>query len=244
MVRRRRKREGEDFGVGDYEFPERASPSLEFARDIFFRVIARIEPRTLFDLCCLGIPPEILQPMTIEDETELVDGPEIQDWGRRWNLIDEWARQRAVHTLVSWTQDWGEWEWAPDARIAWALTSKEERRFTFVDQGYDPALDHWPHFQECIEREFKRALAAYKNLQQARAIVADMVRVRPKRSKHLLWLARFQVKKESYGQIARGERIATGKLSPDAQAIYDAVKRTAKWLGLTLRTQFEDIDSP
>jgi hypothetical protein len=187
-------------------------------RRLFLERSAIIEPQLLMTL-----------RMTIAN-----DESSLSQWGARWNLNDLWCRALA--------QDTARWYAArPDAR-GWEFenTGIFAGHFPFAIEPlrlgpfyYDPTWRRRAAFKEQILGLIVKALEDYCDRTEAAALVAGLIRAPRKREvEHLDWLARYQVRSESFASIAR---TASFKFKGGRQTVRKAIVEFAEYIELTLR---------
>lgn len=208
-------------------------------RRLFLHLAGEIEPCLLPSLC--GIEPDDKETLTA--------------WATYWHLTDSWCLDAALAALKSWHKypiDWGPGakleEWKP-RRIEWKFSPAAGESVPFgaaleVDPDrlrlwYDST--HYPRqfFMAAVLKEVARMVNAHCDRVEALMRQKGLRRAPSKRDfRHFWWLARFQVKGESFENIAGDSRSAdradvTEKVTADAVEV--AVRRTARLIGLTLR---------
>jgi hypothetical protein len=162
----------------------------------------------------------------------------LEDWARRWNLFDTWCLDLAFLQILT-----------PGRRragLGWHLGGGD--RFRDVEplsaplpfRAWEPTVQTRPGYEADMRRAFRKLrrpafdqlLAEYCDDVERRATKAGLVKLPTKREPiHYRWLARFQVG-EDFEAIAQdsGDSVARSEA-----AIERAVRRTAKFIGLTLR---------
>jgi len=154
-------------------------------------------------------------------------------WSRKWRLGDAWCLAAAVDTLadLSAAGDAAEpgplsYPWATMIEIPF---SDAEMRFTFSDRGWSPTLVRWERFEGWLDDAYERAKRDYKERIEALCRDEGLVAVTPRRQRkgdHFDWLARSQVGRDTYSEIARA-------VGTTRQGVSKAVKAAAASIGLT-----------
>jgi hypothetical protein len=254
-ARSRAKHKHAHLGIGDWEWPASDLRSQEFARRVFLDAVAAECPAVLEDLrarayepCCQHLA---MQEGTVGDVTEaaaLTLRDAVRMWGERWHLTDQWILDAALATIVAWANDAPGGEWWPDAQAAvvglvgkhfvldadtvtrWRAIEVPSRaeRLVFDADAWEPAAMRWQDWETRVVERFKETLADHRTTIEKRAAEAGMVRTEIRREEHLLWLARYQVGKESFSAIGRAAGV-------DRAAVARAIKTAATLCGLTLR---------
>ena len=171
---------------------------------------------------------ETLRVVSPDDEQALAS------WGRGWNLTDHWCLVLARDTVRWWASH-------PDAR-GWEFSAKGifVGMFPFSIQAlklgkfyYDPTWRRRGDFKKYVHGEVAQAVESYCDRVEAEAIAAGLKRSPRRREiEHFDWLARYQVKRESFASIARS---SSYKFKGGRQTVRKAIVELAEYLSLRLR---------
>jgi hypothetical protein len=171
-------------------------------------------------------------------------------WSNAWHLKPEWCLEFALRTMWEWNNFPPQREklmWQQGGG-GWVVpTREEERQFTFEHPGWEPTYDFRKSIKQEIQEAFNRQLEAY--LDRIETLVKDRGFVKTKRKnepEHFEWLACFQVKRMSYGEIKDSFKQQANQskkvyVSDDTKVIRKAVGDLAKFIELPLR---EDGTAP
>jgi len=163
------------------------------------------------------------------------DADGLSAWAKRWHLTDGWCPLLADDTL------------------RWYATRPEAQGWEFEGQGIfvgsfpfaiTPLIlepfyhDHtWrsrAEFKACVQAKMERATEDYCDRIDANALAAGLKRApRKRQAEHFDWLARYQVKGETFASIAE---TSSQKFVGGRQTVRKAVTELAKYLELTLRS--------
>jgi len=126
-------------------------------------------------------------------------------------------------------------EWLVLPEVTWFRpTSAEERRLSFVDEGWESTTEAKAVARKRILAAFVRALDEYLEDQEERLLWStDKWRQTPgyaAREQYMEWLVRYQCLDESFTEIAR-----SFSANPNHQTVAIPVGKLAKLMGLTLR---------
>jgi hypothetical protein len=166
----------------------------------------------------------------------------LRKWGKTWHLSDPW-RLKWAHTQLKlrWGKKRGLWPPTDRAQaFAAALALGDFKPVSgpplkpealrFETKGWEIEREDRRSFEARAKKEFLCALKAYGDENEQRAERAGLLRTPERRTEHHFnWLARYQVKGKRFADIARN----TPALTPKTVEV--AVKRLAKFVGLTLR---------
>jgi hypothetical protein len=222
-----------------HTFTDPLARARERWRQLFLHLADQIEPYLLPSLC--GIEPN--------------DEKTLTAWAEYWHLTDSWCLDAALAALKSWHEYPVDWdpgakveEWKP-RRIEWKFSPAAGESIPFgvaldIDPDplrlwYDPTHYSRQDFKAAVLEETARIVDAHCDRVDALMRQKGLRRAPSKRDfRHFWWLARFQVKGESFESIAGDSRSAdkadaTEALTADAVEV--AVRRTARFIGLTLR---------
>jgi hypothetical protein len=214
------------WGDGDFYVPELASDGRsglvpgrpDVYRRRFLERAAIAEPELL----------TTLRSVTPNDAGRLLA------WGKRWHLTDRWSLVLAGDTA------------------RWYATHPDARGWEFQGQGifagsfpfairplwlgafyHDPTWRSRGDFQADVLEQVRQALDDYCDRIEAAALAAGLKRATRKQGvEHFDWLARYQVKGESFASIAKAVRY---KFGGGRQTVRKAIIELAKYLELTLR---------
>lgn len=173
----------------------------------------------------------------------------LRDWARRWELhtsVDDWLLWTAAETVLWWCQcraaresesvdylpDDGR-EWWHGGHLEPIQLRDDEKRVAFPAFDWDPQLELKADAAKRIGTDLDRILHEQLDDIESHARGRDMVRPVTKAtgSEHFRWLVRWQVRRESYREIAD----STGDRNLTQNAIQLAVRETALLVGLTRR---------
>jgi hypothetical protein len=215
------------WGNGDFYMLARARDgrsafvpgAADFHRQLFLTRAATIEPQLL----------ESLRQVAVDD----VFGLAL--WATRWNLTDRWCLALA-HDTLRWyaTQpEAGGWQFEGKGICAgffpFPIKPLEIEPFYF-----DPTQRRRKAFKRYVLERVAREVDDYCDKIEAAALAAGLKRTPRKQAiEHFDWLARHQVKNESFAFIARN---VPYKFTGGRQTIRKAVVQLADYLKLTLRT--------
>ena len=158
-------------------------------------------------------------------------------WANRFKLIPdetaraEWVLDAAVASLL----DWEEFPNAPcrlrlpGIRVSWP----EPEWLTYSDSWcWNPALQPERDFDRWVRSKFQKALEQYKKRASNPYAAGDWKAPPEKRKhgKHFRWLVYYQIRVMSPNDIEARDEEAGGTV-----AIFKAVQKTAKQIGLKLR---------
>jgi len=224
----------------------------EFERDAWPRDSVD-EARQRFMKMCVGVEPQVLRSL-LQDATwaESLAGGDppspmtaheaLGRWGETWQLSEPWCLDWAcLQVALRGAKKRGLW---PPPNRAHAIAANlvfgnvklvsgpplKTEAFRFESAGWEIEQDDRRSFEAQTKKEFVAALKAYGDENEQRAEREGMLRTPELRTEHHFnWLARYQVKGERFADIAAN----TAALTPKAVEV--AVKRLAKFIGLTLR---------
>jgi hypothetical protein len=184
----------------------------------FLERAAIIEPQLL----------ETLRAVAANDERELAS------WARRWRLTDPWCVVLARDTIRWWASQ-------PDSR-GWEFQTQgisigsfpfPIQPLTLDEFYYDPTYRRRGDFKRYVLDKVDEALKHYCDQVETDALAAGLIRSPKKRDiEHFDWLARYQVRGESFASIAQ---TASYKFRGGRQTVRKAVVELAEYLSLKLR---------
>lgn len=156
----------------------------------------------------------------------------IAKWQRKWNLTDPWCAEVARNTL------WARLSYYINGLTAvWGVGRRADRYVTPPSRvrdeqvlGLHPVEPFWDRGKETwpqVEARFLAAIRAQRDRIEA-AATEEMLAPTHKELAHFVWLANYQVCRHRYSAIAEDS-------CRDPQTIRDAVKGTARLIGLTRR---------
>ena len=165
-------------------------------------------------------------------------------WAHKWRLEDDWCLEAAVKTLaiLSAAGDTAEPQplHYPGTRMIELPFADSELRFEFSNSGWSPTLTSWEVAEKWIDWHYGQVKKAYRERIDALCRERGLQPVRGTKVRagdHFEWVARFQVGRELWTEIAEveTERLRTrGKPGVSADAVAKAVREKAQLLGLTL----------
>jgi hypothetical protein len=243
---------------GEYE-PANRELSIGNARVAFLNAVSLHVPKVLEELSCQ--PFEIYKSIGApfvqwwEIKYGRVGGMtglrgSLIGWSNVWRLTPEWCLEHALRTM---------WEWRNlpprHEKLMWQQggggwvvpTREEERRFTFEHPGWEPTYDFRRSIKQEIQEAFNQQLEAYLDRIESLVKERGFVKTKQKNEReHFEWLACFQVKGMSYGEIKDSFKQQTNPrnkvyVSDDTKSIRKAIGDLAKFIQLPLR---EDGTAP
>ncbi len=169
-------------------------------------------------------------------------------WGGRWHLDTEWVYDAALGQLMAWSEHPDatrsaaavDLKWTHFPAAAWFPAGGENRRFSFEHEGWDWLTQTADMARDVIRADFERALDEYfsaKTLERERSGWRGKPVELRSLALHLQWLARYQVGREPWPQIAAtaDRQLIYGRKVPvGARWVSGAVRETARLLGLRL----------
>ena len=171
-------------------------------------------------------------------------------WAHKWRLEDDWCLEAAAETLAIFSAAGDTAEPEPlhylGTRMIELPFTDSELRFEFSNRGWSPTLTSWADAEQFIDWHFGEVKKAYRERIDALCRERGLQPVRGTKVRagdHFEWVARFQVGRELWTEIAEGEteRLkAKGKPGVSADAVAKAVREKAQLLGLTLA----DVERP
>jgi hypothetical protein len=191
---------------------------LSELRESFLYAVARVEPEVLRSL------------RTLVGSTN--DEYRIRRWARCWHLTDAWLIEVARSTIQYWREYPNGKGWSTGWPIVFVTPLHQPERFTYSAEWCD--FDR-RGFEKQVIREVRERLRKFCDTAEIQHKALTVKRRPLKRGDdHFLWLARRQVKGESYAGIFRSvNEIADAPRS--RQAFEMAIHRLANQISLTLR---------
>jgi hypothetical protein len=188
-------------------------------RQLFLVRAARVEPDLLATL--RQVPAE---------------SPEaLQAWGKSWGLTDPWCLVLARVTSDWYRRDPSMPGWQFEGKETWAGSYGFKIEPLWVGPfRHHPTWFRRSVFKQWVLARVSQALDDYCDRIDAEASASGLKRMpRKKGIQHFDWLARYQVRRESFADIARNApyRFAGGR-----QTVRKAVVELAKYLCLALRS--------
>lgn len=242
--------------LGEYEKVDHQS-SVNQARYLFLKAVEKCEPRVVGDLTqgepgqlFKKIPHEIAmglwRPSLQENKGTVALGQALAQWGRRWQLQDDWCIEQALEFLKMWffpdsdfDEETGEVvleidpDWASWVSFA-TITTDEEMRFTFEHRGGDLAIQTKKEIKDDIRHAFEKRLDAYVEGLQALATERGYKPVLKKYNHtHFEMLARYQVSGWPHRKVAAEYHYPDADTG--ANTVAHILPKAAKLIGLTLR---------
>jgi hypothetical protein len=235
---------------GEREWQGRDSRSA--ARRLFLDAVQKCEPKVRSSLRTK--PFVAFQQLVEKGEHNVNISEPLKAWLRRWHLPcppedDRWCFEWAMQTMHEW-EIMHEWHvdprnirgyrWAPPEGSPGIIDPEQAFRFELTApipgravrplDGWNPEYERKANAARRISGAFSQALKAYIDKLDRAARERGNQRTPTKRERaHFEWLVRFQVKGESFADIAAGLPHITSK------AVERAVRRTAKLVGIPLR---------
>jgi len=162
------------------------------------------------------------------------DADGLSAWAKRWHLTDRWCMVLARDTARWYAKhpDAHGWEFQGQGIFVGSFPFEIEP-LQLGPFYHDPTWRSRRDFKEYVLTEVARAIDDYCDRIEAAALAAGLKRApRKKGVGHFDWLARYQVKGESFASIAK---TASYKFEGGRQTVRKAVVELAKYLELTLR---------
>ncbi len=220
------KAPGLSWGHGDFYVPEFAS----HGRSGLVPGAPDVQRRRFLERAAI-VEPELLTTLR---SVMADDADRLSAWAKRWHLTDRWCVVLASDTARWYAKhpDAHGWEFQGQGIFVGSLpfAIKPLRLGRFL---HDPTWRTRRDFKASVLREVARAIDDYCDRIDSAALAAGLKRVpRKKGVEHFDWLARYQVKGESFAAIAK---TASYKFKGGRQTVRKAVAELAKYLELTLR---------
>jgi len=220
------KAPGLEWGNGDFYVPEFAS----HGRSGLVPGAPDVHRRRFLERAAI-VEPELLTTLR---RVAADDADALSAWAKRWHLTDRWCWVLARDTACWYATHPGAqgWEFQGQGIFvgSFPFAIKPLRLGPFY---HDPTWRSRRDFKAYVLAEAARATDNYCDRIEAAAVAAGLKRAPRRREvEHFDWLARYQVKGESFASIAR---IASYKLGGGRQTVGKAVTELAEYLELTLR---------
>ncbi len=176
--------------------------------------------------------PELLSTLrkvAIDDEHAL------SAWAERWHLTDRWCVLLAHDTLRWWANNPGTegWEFEGTGIFAGFFPFRIEP----LELGpfyHDPTWRRRSDFIKYVVQQAAKAAKDYCDQIEASALAGGLKRApRRREAEHFNWLARYQIKSESFASIAQH---SSYKFNGGRQTIRKAIIELAEYIELTLRS--------
>lgn len=188
--------------------------------------------RRLFLVHAAQLEPELLSTLrkvAIDDERAL------SAWTERWHLTDRWCVLLAHDTLRWWTKNAGTegWEFEHTGIFAgfFPFPIAPLKLGPFY---HDPTWSRRSDFIKDVVQQATRAAKDYCDQIEAKALAAGLKWApRRREAEHFNWLARHQIKGESFTSIAQH---SSYKFNGGRQTIRKAIVELAEYLELSLRS--------
>ena len=170
----------------------------------------------------------------------------LDRWARRWGwphehrpsrTVGEWLIFSGLYTLVAWllyptVRQFSRISYFPGgpAGIDRPQTMQPYERTVAIEVSWYPVVEPIQDAEERLVAECRRAIRRDLQEVEAEAERRGMVRARVKRTglDHFEWLVRYQLRGESYAEIARS-------VCKERQTVAEAIQKTAALIGLPLR---------
>ena len=187
--------------------------------------------RRLFLERAATVEPDLLK--TLRSVTA-DDADALWAWAKHWHLTDDWCLVLARDTAPWYAThpDAQGWEFQGQGIVSGSFPFNIEplKLGTFY---HDPTWRSRGAFKAHVLKRVGRTLDDYCNQIEAAALAAGLKRAPRKREVgHFDWLARYQIKGESFASIAH---TASYKFQGGRQTVRKAIIELAKYLELTLR---------
>jgi hypothetical protein len=178
----------------------------------------------------------IVEPQLLETLRVVSAGDEqaLAAWTGRWHLTDHWCAVLARDTVRWWASQPGVSGWEFSAKGIFVGMFAFPIQPLALDQFYyDPTWRRRGDFKKFVFDKVAQALEVYCDRVEADALAAGLKRSPRKREVvHFDWLARYQVKGESFASIAQN---ASYRFKGGRQTVRKAVVELAEYLSLQLR---------
>ena len=205
----------------------------------------------------LGITDYVSAAPSVEDEysvfrpclAELVEV--LAEWAEEYRIQSRPILQLVVEVLGDWRRHGGPpaTDWGNRVKyLADGGRESNEHKIDFFLSGLEPALDRplrfevivddawdlgsetWKTAQERIMKTVKTELARFRKAAELMAAEQGLVQapVKSATADHFKWLALYQVKDFSFGELSR-------RFHADRRTVLDGVRSAAELCGLTLR---------
>jgi hypothetical protein len=214
------------WGDGDFYVPgfwgdgsiARIPGAVDFHRRLFLTRAAMIEPALL----------ETLRKLAIDDLFGLAL------WAARWNLCDRWCLLLARAEVRSHSHQPSARGWHFEGSgIACGHFPFSIKPLVIGPFYFDPTQRRWAPFKRSVHEQVETELEKYGRQIESDALSAGLKRTPRKPAiGHFDWLARYQVRGESFASIAKH---ADFQLAGGRQTIRKAAVKLAAYLGLSLR---------
>ena len=165
-------------------------------------------------------------------------------WSRKWRLQDDWCLEAAAETLADFSAAGDAAELQPLHYLGTPMIERPftdcDLRFEFSSRGWSPTLTSWKEAEALMDERYQDAKQAYRERIEALCRERGLQPVRGTRVRtgdHFEWVARFQVGRELWTEIADDETerlYADGKPGVTGDAVAEAVREKADLLDLTL----------
>ena len=162
------------------------------------------------------------------------DADALWAWAERWHLTDDWCLVLARDTARRYAMN-------PDAQ-GWEFQGQgifvgcfpfHIKPLQFEKFYHDPTWRSRRVFKADVLEQVRHALDDYCDQIEAAALAAGLKRAPRKREvAHFDWLARYQIKGESFASIAH---TASNRFEGGRQTVRKAIVELAKYLELALR---------
>ncbi len=162
------------------------------------------------------------------------DADGLSAWAKRWHLTDRWCVLLAGDTvrLYATHPDAPGWEFQGQGIVAGSFPF-EIKPLQLGPFYHDPTWRSRGDFSAYVLEQVRHAVDDYCDRVEEAALAAGLKRVLRKRGvEHFNWLARYQVKGESFAHIAK---TAPYKFGGGRQTVHKAITELAQYLELTLR---------
>jgi len=158
-------------------------------------------------------------------------------WARRWNLSADWCLKAALEAMAFWMRrrpsrlTWG---------IGWSgfLPTLTTTPFTFEHAGWDPSRQQRTAYVQAVRKTCEDFLQGYvRGVDRTARNRGFRPAPTTREAVHFEWVARFQVRGESFAAIEariRGQPRWAAHIS-ERKAVAMAVKGLAQRIGLPLR---------
>ena len=162
------------------------------------------------------------------------DADKLLAWAKHWHLTDRWCLLLAGDT-ARWYGKHGDakgWEFQGEGIFVGNFPFRV-KRLRVGPFYHDPTWRSPGEFKADVLEQVREALNDYCARTEAAALAAGLKRAPRKRElEHFDWLARYQLKGESFSSIAKTTRY---KFAGGRQTVRKAITELAKFLDLTLR---------
>ena len=240
-------------GTGGFAWPK-SDESRAMGQAHFLREVRRREPDVFSHLAIIAGLDSSLQ-----FTPDPIPRAELEAWGKRWNLADNWCLATARATVETWRGPTGDLlkepcpvgmgpfgdreafidalEWMLPAGVeADPLTDDEEQipALEVAHTYWNPGHETWKQAEARMVDSFQHHLRKHRDRIQKLVEESGLERSTSRTDRHFRWLAMYQVQR--LPQQARYTYATLAAIEGvELQSMEQAIKETASLIGLTLR---------